>query len=180
MGHVIVADGGMSGYAEGSLLTDNVAEAARSKGAVLLPVDVSLFGPGSIAGIGYSRRAWGGGYPMDSVSSKLHAPLVTYVHEGASEMHWALAVRFKGEPNGRVQVNIDSNQAGTGRFGMSHRNNPVVNLVELAREGKARPDGSWLIEGSAGLSVGSSGYAGIAIYGAGQEVNILWMAASLT
>ena len=85
--HIVVLHDPSGKHAEGEILTANVAEVAKSKHVVTIPIIPQLLRDNAFAG--YAKRAYGRGWTFDAQKAGRGCPLALHVDAEYPTLHWA-------------------------------------------------------------------------------------------
>ena len=179
--HYIVVEDPAAEYWDGSIVDSRRANILSTRGVVLLPVVPALM---RLSGVGgYYKRAWGAGWPLASSPPKMHAPMTIYVVPEYRTVSWA--ARIMGEDDnresyqGQIRLAADGSQPhASNTAGVSGAHNTPVDFGKL---GPRDEYSGWVIRGEAQiLTAGAGGHFGLALYGEGAGLRVVWAAASLT
>jgi hypothetical protein len=177
--HIVVED--LTGdFWEGAIVDAAQAAILASHGVTLLPVDPTLFHLSAVGG--YFKRAWGAGWPLPSHPG-LVCPMLMFVTQRHQMIRWAARLvrnvdaektdRFTGQ----IRITPDTTQALAQRPGFAaDEREPAFDLSMLGAE---RPEGGWIVRGSARVFSPNDGYLGLGLYGAGPGLRVAWAAVSL-
>jgi hypothetical protein len=161
---------------EGALIDMDRAPNSQLDGTIILPVNPDMIVRSGIGG--YTKRSFGGGYPLPIGIPTHISPITIFVDSNASSIHWAIKLRklTKNEPaTGRLQFTADTKQLCNSSAAITYNGSPATSLESLQEE-----DGSWLMRGEARLNIAAvPGYLGFGIYGSGQNIAVAWLAASI-
>lgn len=171
-------------YYEGSLVEQSRAAQLTARGVAVLPLSGALM---KISGAGgYVKRAWGAGWPLDTLHPVMAAQVLLYVDPTCSRVHW-LARLVPSEaseqrakegvpPQGSLRIAADSSQ----RSPNAARLVPQDPTLDASRLGRPDARGGWTVGGKAALSCPVPGPAGFALYGHAPGLRVLWAAVSST
>jgi hypothetical protein len=190
--HYIVVHDPEGEFWEGSLIDADRANQLQGRGAAVLPVMPELFKLSGVAG--FSKRAWGAGWPLDYSAPRMCCPLTLYMpsagdpitRERSSNVVYWLA-RLVADPalderveagdkfEGTLRFTPDSGQVSSLHAGYTSKGT-AVSIRELGRR-DAR--GGWTVAGSGVVTPGAAGFYGFALYGTAPGFRVVWVAASL-
>lgn len=171
---------------EGSLVPVRNEQMLSARGAALLPVEPTLFSRGGNAG--YVRRAWGAGYPLNPGGiPRLHCPITMLVFRDFRFLHWKArlvstpeyderAKEAEFRPGGMVRFVGDSTRELTHHSHVT----PVTPAIDVRDLGPKDAHGGWTVGGRVQINAGVDGHFGFAIYGAGEGLRVVWVAATQT
>ena len=180
--HYIVVEDPEGTYYEGSLVDPLRAAKLTARGAVLLPVEPELF---RLSGVGgYSKRAWGAGWPLDSVHPLAVAQLLLLCDPEHPGLHWCARLSRSDAAQaseghvvqGSLRIAADTSQ----RTPHNLRLIPGDSPIDAGKLGKPDARGGWTVRGRATLQCASQGHYGLALYGMAPGLRVLWAAVSCT
>lgn len=160
---------------EGEILSGNRIAVARSRGAVLLPIDVQLLRSGALGG--YAKRAYGRGWSYDRHRPGRGCPMVLFASPAYPLIHWA--VRLAQDPEGgrlegHLRVAVDTAQAGARASGLTTDAGPL-NVPTL---GDPDEHGGWTWMGESKVTIPGEGLLGLQLFGALGGARVAWWAVS--
>lgn len=161
-------------FVEGDLFDGEQRIAAiERRGGVFLPYEREI-GSQNNAVAGYYRRTWGSGVVFDRMIGRKACPMVLYVTQGASFIHWAarvMPIDHSDVVRGLFRCVSDTGQIGTLGGGM----NAVDNAIEIS-ELPIDKFGGWTIRGTNRLNCSLTGYLGVAIHARAFGARVVWSA----
>lgn len=187
--HVVVWDPSDE-YWEGAVIDAQRVNEFRARGMQTLPCVPELF---RLAGVGgYTKRAWGAGWPLDTMVPGNVCPLTIY-HPGGEFriIHWtarlmptpAALARMKAglsAAQGVLRITADVGRGGGPRATVADDPSHGGNAVQLDQIGKPDRDGGWTVYGRAQIYVHGESYTGLTLYGFGPGMRVAWAAATVT
>jgi len=181
--HIVVVDP-ENEYWEGALVDDARAHQLRQRGVVMLPCVAELFRFSGVAG--FAKRAWGAGWPLDTLHPTIVAPLTLYCPRAVRKVHWC--ARLVVDPDVAERLRQGEKLAGMIRFasdrgqqtpfytGISSDQKPI-----LAEELPPPDEGNgWILSGTGTVNVPQEGHYGFGLYGTAPGARVVWVAASMT
>ena len=172
--HIVVLHDPSGKHAEGEILTANVAEVAKSKHVVTIPIIPQLLRDNAFAG--YAKRAYGRGWTFDAQKAGRGCPLALHVDAEYPTLHWAARILIDGpgRVDGTLRLATDTAQINASAIGLS----PITSPIQLSTLGEPDEQGGWTIGGKATASIPGAMFIGLQLYGMAQNVRVLWFAAS--
>lgn len=174
----IVVDDPAGVYWEGALVELARGHQLESKGVVVLTIDPELLKLGALGG--FHRRAWGAGVAVSRRMPSLFCPLMIAATRDHRRVEWAARVIHDARAetvasSGNLRLCADNSQMGAQNSGASLSNSTTIDL-------SATPvvEGGVVVRGSAQLSLGSDGLAGLSLYGSGYGARVVWLAAAVS
>ncbi len=186
MHHVVVWDP-EGDYWEGAIVDSQKAVQLAGRGVASLPCVAEVF---RFAGVsGFAKRAWGAGWPLDTVVPALVCPLSIYSPGQLPGLEWCARVvpTESGKANlaagrevaqGVLRIAAGEHRGLQRAVVAEHPARP--NAVEIAKLGAPDEDGGWTIYGHALLQTPGEGYYGLSLYGFAPGLRVVWVAATLT
>lgn len=183
--HYIVIEDPENQYYEGSLVDPQTAIQLKARGVAVLPCEPNLF---KLSGAGgYFKRAWGAGWPLDSMHPKMSAQTALFCDTQHRALHWAARLaptsdevrELIGTPNGPVgtlRLAADTSQRTPNHAKLL----PNGVAVDVRNLGKPDARGGWVVRGKATVSVMTEGVFGFALYGNAPGLRVLWCAVTTT
>lgn len=180
--HYVVVWDPKNEFWEGSVVEPTREPSLSARGAVLLPCMPELFRRGT----GYTRRAWGAGFPIVEGSPRMHASLTSLIFRDLNTVHWAARLvsdatfdeKMKEpgfRPGGMIRF------VGENREMVSHITvSPDTPAIDLRELGPKDERGGWTIKGRGHIAPAFDGHYGFAIYGQGAGLRIVWTAMTVT
>jgi len=179
--HIVVYDP-KGQWWEGALVDEERARQLTSRDVVVLPVIPDLF---KVSGVGgYHKRSWGAGWSLDSSVPRTVSPMTIYCLKDASAFYWAARIlpeasfledMKEGKPlTGFVRIVPDNSQAIVAKCGLQAEQHVEINTLT---KDKLVGD-SFLVQGSAKISVPGDGHYGFALYGYAPGLRVVWSAVS--
>lgn len=160
---------------EGELLSGQKLDVARSRGAVVLPVDPVLLRTGAMSG--YAKRAYGRGWTYDANRPARGCPLILHADKGYPLLHWVVRL-VPGEAgarrDGHLRVAMDTAQPGAVAAGLS----PVEGPLNASTLGDPDEHGGWTWRGSSRVTLAGDQFLGLTLYGALSGLRVAWWAVS--
>lgn len=185
--HIVVWDPANK-YWEGAVVDAIRVNELRGRGVATLPCNPDLFRYAGTSG--YSKRAWGAGWPLDTVVPSLVTPLTLYVpFDAPKNVEWAARLMPSGEAIARVEKgHAPSNGilrlAAAEMRGSQYRavitDHEGKNGVDISRLGKPDEQGGWTVYGRAQIHSSGEGCYGLALYGFAPGMRVAWLAATLS
>lgn len=178
--HIIVWDPRKKAW-PGSLLTDNHARALEQQGVVSLPCDPRMF---MVCGAGgFAKREWGAGWPLDSGSSRFHAPLTIFATPEHRRLYWAARLMpdstedWQKKLSGKIQFATQVQQGTQVVANWSPDSPPTPPIESLGPPDAA---GGWTLRGAGYVRVQHATMYGFAFYGVAAGARLIWAAASVS
>lgn len=174
-GHFVVVFDPAGIECEGELLAGNRAEVARSKGVVLLPVDVDVLRRSAFAG--WAKRAFGRGWQYDPNKGSRGCPLMLHASPQFPIIHWAARIVRDpelGALNGSLRLAPDTAQLGAHAAGLAPES-PPIQVVELP---PVDGTGGWIVGGRARATIPADMNLALQLYGTLAGARVQWFAAS--
>lgn len=185
MTQFIVVEDRTGEWWEGALVDQARARQLEAKGVVLLPVVPDLFKRSGVGG--FTKRAWGSGWMLDSLHPRVVCPLTMFCAQQYTKLSWAAKViptpemLKKLERNvpellqGFIKIAADAGQAIAYKAGVS----PTEDfLVKDLTAKKLTEDGAFILRGTAKLSLPADAHYGFALYAMATGLGVVWLAAS--
>ena len=188
--HYVIVEDPKGEYWEGSLVDPVTAHRLGQRNVILLPVVPDLF---RLSGVGgFSKRAWGAGWSLDTPAPKHVTPLTMFCanvqdsgRQVCNVIRWVArlqhddtaiqALKDGQKLQGSVRLVPDGNQRCMHRLGMSQKESPV----DFSQYNAVDDRGGWTVGGMATASIPADDHYGFALYGRAPGVRVLWVAASL-
>jgi hypothetical protein len=189
MHHVVIWDPD-GDYWEGAIVDSQRVNELRARGVALLPCVPEVF---RLAGCsGFAKRAWGAGWPLDTVVPAIVCPLTIFApaQPVLRTLHWsarlvpaesgrARLAAGKEVAQGVLQLAASEQRSGQHRAVVSDSQDGT-NAISIASLGKPDAEGGWTVEGRAFLHASSEGFYGLALYGCAPGLRVEWLASTLT
>lgn len=181
--HFIVVHDPKGEYWEGSIVDANRARQLIAHRSVVLPVAPTLFHVGNG---GYSKRAWGAGYPIGFNVPRMLCPLALFCTKEFTKVNWAARLVVEDELLERVKRG--EKLEGMLRFA-ADTGSPTPHYATYSSEekpllinalGKPDVEGGWTIGGSGKINIPIEGHYGFALYGMAPGIRVQWSAAALS
>lgn len=172
-------------FGEGTIISRSREQELRAFGCATLPCRPELF---SLTGAsGYSRRAWGAGWPLNEGVPKLVCPLAMFVAFGAPRsLEWCARLIPDDQALARVKANQPAAQGFLRLASMEQRGTmmraAVVEELSVDVSNLRHPDahGGYTVYGRVGLHVQTEQAIGLGLYGFAPGMRVQWLAATLT
>lgn len=185
--HVVVSDPAGK-YWEGAVVDAVRVNELRGRGVATLPCIPDLFRYAGVSG--YSKRAWGAGWPLDTVVPSLVCPLTMYVpFDAPKNVEWCARIMPTNEALARVEKGHSASN-GVLRLAAGEMRGSQLRAVITDHEGKNNVDvsklgppdeqGGWTVYGRAQVHASGEGCYGLALYGFAPGLRIVWLAATLS
>lgn len=188
MQHHIVVEDPARKYWEGAVVDAVRVNELRGRGCATLPCNPDLFRLGGVSG--YAKRAWGAGWPLDTIVPSLVCPLTLYVSfDAPKNVEWAARIMPSDEALDRMDRNQPPSNghlrlaAGEMR-GSLHRavitDHEGKNAVDVAKLGPPDEQGGWTVYGRAQIHANGEGCYALSLYGFAPGMRVAWLAATLS
>lgn len=187
MHHIVVWDP-ENLYWEGAIVDAVRMNELRSRGVVTLPCVPDLFRHAGSSG--YSKRSWGAGWPLDTITPQLVCPLTMFVTlDAPRQVEWCARLVPSTEAMARIErgaaatqgiLRLAASEARGTQLRPALTDNEGKNAIELAKLGAPDRDGGWSVYGRTQIHANMEGAYGLALYGFAPGIRVAWLAASLS
>lgn len=168
-------------YWEGAVIPAGKAKMLEARGVIALPYEPSL---AHIGNGGFMKRSFGGGFPLESRTPRMNAPLTLWLNKSFPWLTWCARlmpddsiierVRAGEKLEGILRFSADSQMPTAHVATLSSKQHPLT----IKQLGALDDLDGWIIGGSAKVNLSQENHYGFGLYGMAPGVRVIWLAAA--